>query len=95
VLKDIVSPPGSASLNVEILFPDNTPAVDLRVTIQSADGTPLVKQTDANGKCKYDSIDPDRYKVTVQVPAGFKAVSMNKDVDTGVGARLLIKMEAV
>ena len=93
-LKDMVSPPGSASLKVTVQKPDNSVVGNVAVTIQSETGTPNTVNTDATGVAQFDSIDPDRYTVTFNV-ATFQPVNVPKDVDTGTNARLVVKLVAI
>lgn len=93
-LKLIVAPPGSASLKVTVQRPDNSFVAGVPVTIQSESGTPITVNTDADGVAEFDSIDPDRYSVKLNV-ATFVAVDVDKDVDTGVNARLVVKLVAI
>ncbi|MEO5673104.1 MAG: carboxypeptidase-like regulatory domain-containing protein [Chitinophagales bacterium] len=91
-LKKLVTPKGSASLSVRLQRPDNTLVVDQEVTIQSETGTAIRLMTGANGEVLFDRIDPDRYRVTATV-ADYKPVDADKDVDTGVNARMTINLQ--
>ena len=93
-LKNMVSPPGSASLKVTVQRPDNSLVSGATITIQSETGTPNTVSTDANGEASFPGIDPDRYHVTGTV-ATFVPISVDKDVDTGVNARLTVKLVAI
>lgn len=93
-LKNIVAPPGSASLKVTVQKPDNSFVAGVPVTIQSATGVPITVNTDADGVAHFDGIDPDPYRVTLNV-ATFVPVDEEKDVDTGVDARLVVKLELI
>jgi hypothetical protein len=93
-LKNIVAPPGSASLKVTVQKPDNSFVPNVPVTIQSLTGTPITVNTDADGVAAFDGIDPDPYRVTLNV-ATFIPVDEEKDVDTGVNARVVVKLVAI
>ncbi|MFI5220372.1 MAG: hypothetical protein ACHQNT_12885 [Bacteroidia bacterium] len=90
-LKDIVSPPGSASLKVtiknalDILIPDKT------VTIKKIGSAPIMSRTNAEGVALFASVDAGAYEGEVDnngVPVRF-----TKDVNTGVDARVVVKFE--
>lgn len=92
-VKDIVSPPGSASLKVTLKRKGtNEPVPNANVTIQSKTGTPKNGKTDADGVVIFDNIDPDDYTVIV-VADGFPNFNVIKEVNTGTAARLEMVME--
>lgn len=91
-LKQIVSPPRSASVTIKIKQANDLPAANAAVTIKQ-DGEPaMTGQTDANGELQFKNIDPGNYDGTVL----YNAVStgFNKDVNTGVNARITILLGA-
>ena len=90
-VKNLISPPGSASLEVELMkVVANTP-VDGTITIQKEGGIAIVLPT-TDAVAKFAHIDPARYHVHVVV-AGSPDVDVFKDVNTGVNARLKLTIE--
>jgi hypothetical protein len=88
-LKDLVSPPGSASLNITLKAQGtNAPMNNITVTIQKDGGLLLTATSNAEGELSFLSIDPAPYVVKVMGPLG--VLILEKDVNTGVGARLEI-----
>lgn len=90
-VKLIVSPPGSASLEVELIKAVTNEKVDGKIIIQSATGVAISKDT-VDGVAKFVSVDPDDYIVKVIV-VGSPEVTVKKEVNTGVNARLKITIE--
>lgn len=93
--KAIIAPAGSASLKVglelDVVF---TKLVGIPVKIQ-AEGQPAITvNTDINGNAHFEGIDPTRYKVTIIGP-DLVSMEFDKDVDTGVNARVEVIMESV
>jgi hypothetical protein len=90
VVKAIVSPPGSASLGIDIIEEGtNLPVANATITIQSATGIAITKSTDDKGQVDFPNIDPDNYKVKLQ-PVGKPEINLVKEVNTGVSARLKV-----
>lgn len=90
VLKEIVSPPGSASLKVTVIKGDDTPAEGAVVTIK-AEGKPSIKvDTDASGVAFFDKVDAATYNGTVDFNNA--STPFKKDVDTGKNSRIVIKL---
>ncbi len=88
VLKNMVSPPGSAGLDVTVINADDTVAINQEVTIKK-EGAPALKvNTGANGVAPFDNVDPATYSGLV------KGITFVKDVNTGVRARITIKLPA-
>jgi len=88
VVKNIISPPGSASLKVTIKRQaDNTPVSFAQVTIKSAAGIPITLQTDVAGVAVFHNIDPADYNGTVNPPAPLNPKDFIKEVNTGTNAR--------
>ncbi|HYV90523.1 MAG TPA: carboxypeptidase-like regulatory domain-containing protein [Chitinophagales bacterium] len=81
-------------LKVTVQRPDNSFVPNVQVTIQSGAGTLITVNTDANGVAQFDSIDPDQYSVKLNVST-FQPVDVEKDVDTGVNARLVVKLVGI
>ena len=93
-VKLIVSPPGSASLGVDLIeVGTNLPVANATITIQSATGIAISKTTDDTGKADFTSIDPDNYKVKIQL-VGKPEINLVKEVNTGVSARLKVMVPA-
>jgi hypothetical protein len=90
-VKNIVSPPGSASLEVELKLAGLNTPIDGTVTIQSATGIAIKLET-KDSVAKFVKVDPDKYHVHVVVP-GHPDVEIVKEVNTGVNARLKITIE--
>lgn len=94
VVKAIVSPPGSASLGIDLTEAGtNLPVAGAIITIQSATGIAITKTTDPAGKADFPKIDPDNYKVKIQ-PVGKPEINLVKEVNTGVSARLKVEVPA-
>lgn len=90
-VKLMVSPPGSASLEVELIKAVTNEKVDGKIIIQSATGVAISKDT-VDGVAKFVSVDPDDYIVKIVV-VGSPVVTVKKEVNTGVNARLKITIE--
>jgi hypothetical protein len=86
-VKELVSPPGSASLKFMTEdFVTNEKVPDVRVVIQM-EGEPLMERmTNAAGECLFENVDPGVYRCSVE-KAGYETQVFNKDVNTGVNAR--------
>lgn len=93
VIKDIVSPPGSASLKITCKQKvTNVPKQGLVITIQSRDGIAIEGTTDATGVVVFENIDPADYSVVIVVP-GFPNIVKVKEVNTGVAARMEVETD--
>jgi len=97
-LKDIVSPPGSASLRALVLREDDTPVEGASVTIrlQGAEALevvapPITVITDAKGVALFESQDPGRYDGSATSADGTVTVDFTKEIDTGVKARVTVQ----
>lgn len=97
-LKDIVSPPGSASLRALVLREDDTPVEGASVTIrlQGAEeieivAPPITVVTDAEGVALFESADPGRYDGSATSGDGTVTVDFTKEIDTGVNARVTVQ----
>lgn len=87
-VKDIVSPPGSASLKITCkLAVDGSVLAGVDVAIQAAGGTLLTLKTDANGVALFEKIDPADYNVTISGTGIPAPITFIKEVNTGVQAR--------
>lgn len=87
-VKDLVSPPGSASLKVTCKkTADSTPVAGLNVTIQAAGGAIITLVTDAAGVVLFENIDPSDYNVTITGAGIPVPITFIKEVNTGVQAR--------
>jgi hypothetical protein len=94
VVKNIVSPPGSASLGIDLIEEGtNLPVANAKITIQSATGIAITQTTNDQGQTDFPKIDPDNYKVLIQ-PIDKPEIKLVKEVNTGVSARLKIKIPA-
>ena len=90
VVRSIVSPPGSASLGLTIqAVGTNLMIAGAKVTIQSLTGVAMVSISDANGEVDFKSLDPDTYKVLIEI-VGKPNMNYTKEVDTGVNARMKV-----
>lgn len=90
VVKSLVSPPGSASLGLTIqAVGTNLMIAGAKVTIQSLTGVAMVSISDANGEVDFKSLDPDTYKVLIEI-VGKPNMNYTKEVDTGVNARMKV-----
>lgn len=88
VVKDLVSPPGSASLKITIkLAMDGSALAGVDVTIQAAGGAILSRTTDATGVVLYEDIDPADYNVTISGTGIPAPINFIKEVNTGTQAR--------
>lgn len=86
-IKDLVSPPGSASLKTIIKKSgENTLIANAKVTIKTADGVAITALSGVDGMAVHDKIDPGTYTCTVEVE-GMPAISYQKEVNTGTAAR--------
>ena len=97
-LKDIVSPPGSASLRALVLREDDTPVEGASVTIrlQGAEALevvapPITVITDAEGVALFENADPGRYDGSATSGDGSVTVDFTKEIDTGVNARVTVQ----
>ena len=97
-LKNIVSPPGSASLKALVLREDDTPVEGASVTIriQGAEtieiiAPPITVVTDAEGVALFESADPGRYDGSATSSDGTVTVTFTKEIDTGVKARITVQ----
>ncbi len=86
-VKEMVSPPGSASLKFMVEnFATNEKVEGVAVTIQQEGEPALNAVTNVEGECDFEDIDPGVYRCVV-TKAGFEQQEFNKDVNTGVNAR--------
>jgi hypothetical protein len=93
-VKLIISPPGSASLGIDLIEEGtNLPVANATITIQSATGIAITKTTNEDGQVDFESINPDNYTVKIQ-PVGKPEINLVKEVNTGVSARLKVKIPA-
>lgn len=97
-LKDIVSPPGSASLRALVLREDDTPVEGASVTIRLKDAElveivapPITVVTDAEGVALFENADPGRYNGSATSSDGTVTVDFSKEIDTGVNARITVQ----
>ncbi|MEP7168413.1 MAG: carboxypeptidase-like regulatory domain-containing protein [Bacteroidota bacterium] len=87
-VKDLVSPPGSASLKITLkLAVDGSFIVGADVSVQAAGGAVLKGVTDVNGVVLFDKIDPADYNVTISGTGIPAPITFIKEVNTGVQAR--------
>lgn len=87
-VKDLVSPPGSASLKIMCkLAADGSALAGLMVAIQAAGGAILSRTTDATGAVLYEDIDPADYNVTITGTGIPEPITFIKEVNTGTQAR--------
>lgn len=87
-VKDLVSPPGSASLKITVkLAVDGSPLPNVDVTIQAAGGAILNRTTDATGVVLFENIDPADYNVMISGTGIPAPINFIKEVNTGVQAR--------
>jgi hypothetical protein len=94
VIKNLISPPGSAGLKVScIQAGTNLPMANLQVIIQAKDGIAKTGATDVKGEVPFDNIDPARYTVTVK-QAGQPDIVTTKEVNAGTAARLEVIIPA-
>ncbi len=97
-LKDIVSPPGSASLRALVLREDDTPVEGASVTIrlQGAEALgvvapPITVITDGEGVALFENADPGRYDGSATSADGTVTETFTKEIDTGVKARVTVQ----
>lgn len=97
-LKDIVSPPGSASLKALVLREDDTPVAEASVTIRLKDAElleivapPITVVTDAEGVALFENADPGRYNGSATSSDETVTVDFTKEIDTGVKARITVQ----
>ncbi|HMR46249.1 MAG TPA: hypothetical protein PKC85_06065 [Bacteroidia bacterium] len=87
-VKELVSPPGSASLKVTVKSAsDGSPKVGLNLSIQAAGGAIFNGATDEAGVIVFKDIDPADYAVTISGEGLPAPITFNKEVNTGVQAR--------
>ena len=89
VLKDIVSPPGSASLKARIQNALNEMQPNITVTIKKTGQAPITIQTDVDGVALFENTDPGKYEGDV-VRADGTVVHFEKEIDTSVDARVTV-----
>jgi hypothetical protein len=93
-IKTLISPPGSASLGIDLIEDGtNLPVANAAITIQSETGIAISQTTNEAGQADFPKIDPDNYKVKIQ-PVGKPEINLVKEVNTGVSARLKVKVPA-
>ena len=89
-VKKIVSPPGSASLGLDLIQDGtNLPIPNAVIIIQSKTGIAMQTTSDIGGHANFTKIDPDDYKVKIQI-TGKPDINLVKEVNTGVSARLKV-----
>jgi hypothetical protein len=90
VIKTRISPPGSASLGIDLKEEGtNLPVANATIIIQSETGIAITKVTNDAGQADFPHINPDNYKVKIQ-SVGKPDINLVKEVNTGVSARLKI-----
>ena len=87
-LKNIVSPPGSASLRVFGKTPADIVLAIRPVTIKKEGSPAITLSTGVDGIALFPSIDSGKYKGTIDVDGVL--VPFEKEVDTGVNARVTV-----
>jgi hypothetical protein len=94
-LKDIVSPPGSASLRVLVLKDDDSAVANVAVKIKKeltgklSEASPAITVlTDDKGVAMFENADPGKYEGEVTVDEVKKLFT--KEINTGVKARLTV-----
>ncbi|MGB4776048.1 MAG: carboxypeptidase-like regulatory domain-containing protein [Daejeonella sp.] len=86
-IKQIVSPPGSASFKLTLKkLDENTPVAGARVCIQENGGQAIELFTDVNGVALFEHINPAVYKVKIEAE-GIEVVDFVKEVNTGRASR--------
>ncbi len=97
-LKDIVSPPGSASLRALVLREDDTPVEGASVTIRlkgaeaiEVVAPPITVITNTEGVALFENADPGRYNGSATSADGLVTVDFTKEIDTGVNARVTVE----
>lgn len=94
-LLDLIAPPGSASLTVDVLVEgENKAAVGLSVDIQADGGVVLHDETDANGEAHFLNTPPTDYHYTIS-GVGFETVQGSKTIGVGIAARFEVKVVRV
>jgi hypothetical protein len=94
VIKTRISPPGSASLGIDVKEEGtNLPVANATITIQSETGIAITKATNDAGQADFPHINPDNYKIKIQ-SVGKPDINLVKEVNTGVSARLKITIPA-
>ncbi len=91
-LKDIVSPPGSASLKVTVKDALDVLIPDREVKIKKTGEAPILGRTNAEGVAVFANIDSGNYDGETTNNAGVK-ITFKKDVNTGTDARITVKFE--
>lgn len=86
-VKDLVSPPGSASLKTIIKKSgDNSLIANAKVTIKTPDGVAMTAMSGGDGTALHENIDPGTYNCTIEAE-GMPPVNFVKEVNTGTAAR--------
>ena len=95
VLK-MVSPPGSSSLNINVVLDETGAAGTGAVFTYQKQNDPVLHtlNIDATGKIKLVSFDPGKYKWTCTL-AGRIVAGGIKEVETGVDAKLEVRLKLV
>lgn len=88
VLKNIVSPPGSAGLTVKVKKPDDTIVTNGTVTIKEEGQPAITVNINADGEGIFPNINPAEYTGYVTV-AGVNT-NFTKTVNTGTDARITV-----
>jgi hypothetical protein len=88
-LKDLVSPPGSASLTVKAQNAGFIPQAGKTVTIQKAGFAAIVVPTDVTGAAVFLNTPPGKYSGQIDDGAG-GITNFEKEIDTGVNARITV-----
>lgn len=85
----IISPPGSASLKVKTLGKGTNLPLVATIAMQKEGGTPIQGTTNEDGETLFPNIDPGVYSGTI-TSSNMQTYTFEKDVDTGVDARLVV-----
>lgn len=88
VLKDLVSPPGSASMRVFGKTAADILLANRPVTIKKEGSAAITSTLGVDGIKVFENIDPGKYKGTVEVDGVL--IEFEKEVDTGVNARVTV-----
>lgn len=88
VLKNLVSPPGSASLKVTVKNGLDIMQPNKNVTIKKAGAAPITLPTDVNGIDLFMNLTPGKYEG--EVDNGGVTVKFTKEVGVGTDARVIV-----
>ena len=87
-LKDIVSPPGSASLKILGKTAADVLLANKPVTIKKEGSAAITSTLGVDGIKVFDNLDPGKYTGTIEVDGVL--IPFKKEVDTGVDARVTV-----